>query len=84
MKDIVFSTPIELKAHIAQHIMIQGNVNDPVGFAISCRTLHAVSRFQPFAENCGQHIDTSLAKFKNQFDGCILYNFWPQDNYKPI
>ena len=54
----------ELKSRIAQP--------EPGDTAI---VEHVVSRFQLLAENGGQHTEhvfTSLAKFKNQFDGCFL------------
>ena len=81
LKDVVFSTSIahlaELKACIAQHIL---NMTPETLWLV---VEHDVSWFKLLAENGGQILNifcTSFAKFKNQFDGCFLYFFWPQDS----
>ncbi|GBL94545.1 hypothetical protein AVEN_235631-1 [Araneus ventricosus] len=81
LKDVVFSTQIahlaEVKARIAQHIL---NVTPETLRSV---VEHAVSGFQLFLKTVDSILNrfcTSLAKFKNQFDGCLLCGFWPQDN----
>ena len=57
---------------------------DTGNFTIRCGTYF--SRFQFLSDNCGRKLNmfcTNL-KFKNQFYGCYLCGFWPQDNSKSV